>query len=60
MFDILRVNHIGVAFTKRQIINGIKHVGFSHAIITNQAINFIRKLQRSFFNIFIIDDIEAM
>ncbi len=54
MLNILRVNGIGITFTKRKIVYCVKEVCFSHSIVPNETIDFSRKIKICLTNIFII------
>jgi hypothetical protein len=43
-----------VAFAKRQKVNGVQYIGFSHAVITDKAIDLWRKHQLCFGNVLIV------
>jgi hypothetical protein len=47
-----------MTFTKRQKVNGIQQVGFSHTVVANKTIDFGRKIQLRLTDIFIIDNVE--
>jgi hypothetical protein len=52
--DILRVEQVSMAFAERQVINRIEQVGFTHAIVSQKAINLGRQTQIGLLNVFII------
>jgi hypothetical protein len=54
--DNLGINGIGAAFAKRQIVYGIKQIGFSHSVVTDKAIDFWGKFQLGLRDIFVVDD----
>jgi hypothetical protein len=52
---ILAVYRIQVAFTEREIVNGIKKIGLPHAIFPNKAIDLCRKWNVDLFIILKVD-----
>src|SRR6476661_8213901 len=55
MLNVLTVNGIKKAFTKRNIVNRIQEIGFSHSVIPYKTIKFSAKTQLRFIIIFKID-----
>jgi hypothetical protein len=54
MPDILRIGIIEIAFTERQIINGIQQIGFANSIVPDKAIQFPGESEGGFTKILII------
>jgi hypothetical protein len=55
VLDILGGDGIEITLPKRQVINGIEHIGFSSAIVSNKAIDFGIKLELDIAEIFVIE-----
>ena len=45
MTNILRIDRISCTFTKRQKVDRIEQIGFSHPVLPEKAIQFGRKIQ---------------
>jgi hypothetical protein len=52
MPDILRIHRVKIAFTERQIVDGVENIGFSRAIVSYKAVDFITEFQLRFVIIF--------
>ncbi|MPM70582.1 hypothetical protein SDC9_117537 [bioreactor metagenome] len=54
MMYVLRIDRVGVALAKGKVINRIQHIGFSHPVVADEAVDLFRKIQSSFPDIFVI------
>jgi hypothetical protein len=52
MPDVLRINRIEITFAKREVVNGIKQVGFTGAIGSHKTIDLVSESQFSLTVIF--------
>jgi hypothetical protein len=50
----LRIDRVGSTLTKGEIIDSIKQIGLTHAILPDETIHFGRELQIGLFNVLIV------
>jgi hypothetical protein len=56
MVYVLRIDGIGVAFTKCHVMDGIQHIGFTLTVLADKAIQTGRKRQLCFFDVLEIEN----
>jgi len=54
MTNILRIDRISCTFTKRQKVDRIEQIGFSHPVLPEKAIQFSRKIQFYLLQVLIV------
>jgi hypothetical protein len=55
MFYVLHRQRIEIAFTIRQMIDSIEHIGLADAVFANKAVYLAVKLEICFRKVFIIE-----
>jgi hypothetical protein len=56
---VLLIGGVEIAFGKRDVVDGVKNIGFAHAIAADEAIHFFRKSEVLSFVIFEIGEMNG-
>jgi hypothetical protein len=57
--DILLVGRIEIAFGQADVVYGIQDIGFAHAVVAYEAIDFFRKNKIKLFVVFEISKVDG-